>query len=400
MKVTRVEIFDCHVTKNDPQGPQFNPVLLRVHTDEGITGLGEVGLAYGSAAKGAVGILRDFAPFVIGSDPMNVEDCWEKLFRRTYWGMGGGPVVYGGISAYDIALWDIRGKKLNAPIWQLLGGKTNDNLRTYASQIQFGWGDKHFMGTDPEHYAAAAKAALAEGYDSLKVDPLQVGADGYRGYRASLKQHRFGLLYNHEVEMGAARIRAIREAVGPDVSIICEIHSLLGTNSAMQFAKAIEPYDIFYYEEPTNPLNTKSLKKVSEHTRIPVATGERSYTRWGFRDLLENQALGVVQPDVCLVGGITECKKVCDMANLYDATVQIHVCGGPVSTAAALQIEAVIPNFLIHEHHTWALKQCVRELCVNDYQPKNGKFEVPDAPGLGQELNDEVCRSYLVHTIE
>jgi len=215
-----------------------------------------------------------------------------------------------------------------------------------------------------------------------------------------LKQERFGIMRHDDLQMGVERIAAIREAVGPDVDIICEIHSLLGTNSAIQFAKAIEKYNIFYYEEPTNPLNPKAMTKISQNTIIPVSTGERSYTRWGYRELLESQALAVVQPDLCLVGGITEGKKICDYANLYDATVQIHVCGGPVSTAAALHIEAVIPNFIIHEHHTFALKKCVRDLCTNDYQPKNGRFEVPDAPGLGQELNEEVCKEYLAYTFE
>jgi L-alanine-DL-glutamate epimerase-like enolase superfamily enzyme len=142
------------------------------------------------------------------------------------------------------------------------------------------------------------------------------------------------------------------------------------------------------------------MAKVAESTTIPLATGERSYTRWGYRELLEKRVLSVVQPDLCLVGGITEGKKICDYANIYDATVQIHVCGGPVSTAAALQIESVIPNFIIHEHHTFALKQALRELCVNDYQPENSKYKVPDLPGLGQELNEAAVKGYHVMTLK
>jgi galactonate dehydratase len=184
------------------------------------------------------------------------------------------------------------------------------------------------------------------------------------------------------------------------VDIIVEIHSLLGTNSALQFARAIEKYNIFYYEEPVHPMNADAMAKVARGTTIPIATGERSYTRWGYRALLEKQAIAVVQPDLCLTGGITEGKKICDYANLYDATVQIHVCGAPVSTAASLQMEAAIPNFIIHEHHTWALKEGIRELCTNDYQPESGKYKVPDLPGLGQELNEKVVREYLVATMK
>ena len=400
MKITKVEIFDCEVNRRDPSMTRFNPVMVRVHTDEGISGIGEVGLAYGAGAKAAVGILRDFAQFVIGRDPMNVEALWETLFRATYWGAGGGPVIYGGISAYDIALWDIRGQVMGQPIYQLLGGKTNDNLRTYASQLQYGWGSVHVQNVTPEQYADSARAAIAEGYNAVKVDPLQISRDGVKTGTGRLNPKSYGILGYDDVQMGVERIAAIREAVGPSVDIVCEIHSLLGTNSAIQFARAIEPYNIFYYEEPVNPLNSKNFEKISSNTHIPLATGERSYTRWGYRELLEKQTLAVVQPDLCLVGGITEGKKICDMANVYDATVQVHVCGGPVSTAASLHLEAVIPNFIIHEHHTYALKSCIRELCVNDYQPKNGSFKVPDSPGLGQALNEEVVKDYLAYTIE
>ena len=145
-----------------------------------------------------------------------------------------------------------------------------------------------------------------------------------------------------------------------------------------------------YYEEPVNYLNVELQEKVTNRVRIPMAAGERLYTRWGYRQYFEKQTLDVIQPDLCLVGGITEGKKICDYANVYDITVQVHVCGSPISTAAALQVEAVIPNFLIHEHHTYALKNHNRELCIQDYQPEKGQFVTPDLPGLGLDLNDDV----------
>jgi L-alanine-DL-glutamate epimerase-like enolase superfamily enzyme len=141
-------------------------------------------------------------------------------------------------------------------------------------------------------------------------------------------------------------------------------------------------------------MNADNMELVARSQNIPISTGERSYTRWGYREMLEKQALAVIQPDLCLCGGITEGKKICDYANTYDVTVQIHACGGPVTTAAALQLEAVVPNFIIHEHHVHALSPLVRELCKYDYQPVNGRFSVPDLPGLGQELNDEVVMRY------
>jgi L-alanine-DL-glutamate epimerase-like enolase superfamily enzyme len=398
MKITSIDVFDCELGRKYKEMSRFNPVLIRVNTDDGLSGIGEVGLAYGAGAKAGAAIIKDLAPFVIGKDPMKTEAIWENLFRATFWGMSGGPVFYGGMSAIDIALNDIRGKALNAPVYQLLGGKTNDNLRTYASQLQFGWDEKMAILTKPEQYAEAARYAVSQGYDAIKVDPIMITRTDAPDGRREVTQNYFGLMLADQVRMGEERIAAMREAVGPDVDIICEIHSFLGVNAAIQFARAIEKYNIFYYEEPVHPMNADNMAKVAENTTMPVATGERSYTRWGFRPLIEKQALAVVQPDLCLAGGITEGKKICDYANIYDTTVQIHVCGGPVSKAAALQVEAAIPNFIIHEHHTFALKPAIRELCVHDYQPVGGKYKVPDLPGIGQELNEAVVKGYHAYT--
>lgn len=149
-----------------------------------------------------------------------------------------------------------------------------------------------------------------------------------------------------------------------------------------------------YYEESVKPLNASDMAKVAQNVNIPIATGERIYTRWGFRELFERQVVDVIQPDLCLVGGITEGKKICDMANTYDVTVQCHVCGGPVSTAAALHVEAVIPNFIIHEHVGQATMKGNRELVKQEMQPVNGYFDIPDTPGLGIELDDKVIAKY------
>ncbi len=401
MKITSVEVFDCNVRGKDPSLSYFNPVLMRINTDEGISGVGEAGLAYGSGSNAAVGILKDLCPRLIGKDPMNIEAIWENYFRGTFWGMGGGPVFYAGMSAIDIALWDIKGKKLGAPIYQLLGGKTNEKLRTYASQLQFGWGPDQTALFDPKDYAEAAKKAVAEGFDCLKVDPIQFyGTTPEENSLSNPKQSYYGLLKAEDIKRAYSRLKAMRDAVGPDVDIILEIHSLLGTNSAIQLARAVQELNIFYYEEPVHPMNSSAFARVTNNVNMPVATGERSYTRWGYRDLFEKQAVAVIQPDACLAGGITETKKICDYANLYDATVQVHVCGGPVSTAASLHIETAIPNFIIHEHHTIALKKHIIDLCKYDYQPENGYFKAPELPGLGQELNDAVVKEYLAYTIQ
>ncbi|MDR1278876.1 MAG: mandelate racemase/muconate lactonizing enzyme family protein, partial [Treponema sp.] len=161
----------------------------------------------------------------------------------------------------------------------------------------------------------------------------------------------------------------------------------------VQLGRELEKYNIFYYEEPVMPLNAPSMKEVADKVRIPLASGERIYTRWGYRPFYEARSLHVIQPDLCNCGGLSEGKKICDMGHVYDARVQVHVCGGPIATAAALQLEAVIPNFLIHEQHAAALVDENIGLCKYDYQPKNGYFSVPDLPGIGQELSEEAMKT-------
>ncbi len=184
------------------------------------------------------------------------------------------------------------------------------------------------------------------------------------------------------------------------MDIIIEMHSLTDTVAAIQVAQALEDLRIFYYEEPVHPLNIENYAEVKKSTRIPIASGERIYTRQGYRPFFERRLLDVIQPDLCLCGGLSEAKKICDMAWVYDSAVQIHVCGSPISKAAALQIEAAIPNFLIHEHHQRALNPESRATCVYDYQPVDGYYSVPDLPGLGQALTPETIQRCKITTIK
>ncbi len=389
MKITSIEIFRIKADWTAAVN-RLSPVIVRINTDEGISGLGEVGLAFGVGADGGAGYLRNIAEsFLIGVDPMKTEAIWENLFRKTFWALGGGPIVYGGISAVDIACWDIKGKALKMPVYQLLGGKTNERLRTYASQLQFGWDIvKPSPAKTPEEYAEQARKAVAQGYDAVKVNPLMFNEKGVRAHD-TLK-----ILPHEKVKLIYDRIKATREAVGPDVDIILETHALLTETTAIQIGRALEEFNLMYYEESTSPLNPKVMKKVAESVKIPLAGGERLYTRWGFRPFLEDQILAVIQPDLCLAGGISETKKIADYANMYDVQVQAHVCGGPVSTAAALHLEAVIPNFIIHEHVVAATDPGMAALVEQDLQPRNSYFDIPDAPGLGITLNEKVVNRY------
>lgn len=384
MKIKSVEIFDININNPKLTIP-WHPVIARINTDEGISGVGEASLAYGTGHSAAAGMIKNLAEnFLLDTDPMKIEKIWDDFFKKTFWAQGGGPIVFGGMSAIDMALWDIKGKAFNMPVYQMLGGKTNPTLRTYASQIQFGWDDTSQRFSEPRDYADAAIKAVEEGYDCIKVDPIMIGPDGAIDFELT------GILKRDKLDLYYRRLKAVRDAVGDDVDIIIELHSSPSATSAIQLGRIFEEFNCMFLEEPVHYLNPDLHVKVARNVNIPLAAGERIYTRWGYRPYFEKQTLDVIQPDLGLVGGITEGKKVCDYAHVYDITVQAHVCGSPVSTAAALQLEAAIPNFIIHEHHTISLKQANIELCVQNYQPKNGVFEVPDLPGLGIELNDAV----------
>jgi L-alanine-DL-glutamate epimerase-like enolase superfamily enzyme len=395
MKISSVDIIEV---ANDfsSASSKWRPVVVRINTDEGISGFGEVGLAYGVGASAGFGMAKDLARIIIGMDPMKNETIWDKMQKKTFWGQGGGTVVSAGMSGIDIALWDIKGKALNTPVYQLLGGKTRDSIRSYASQLQFGWGegtDKSML-VEPQHYAEAALIAVNEGYDAFKVDPI--GMDDRGKWN---QQNLVGVLPDKTLRLAYNRLKAMREAVGPDVDMIVEMHAFTDTTAAIQFGKMIEELDVFYYEEPVMPLNPKQMKKIAESVNVPIAAGERIYTRWGYRPFFEDGSLDVIQPDICTCGGLTEVKKICDMAHVYDVTVQIHVCGGPISTAAALQVEAAIPNFIIHELHRYALLEPNTKTCKYNYMPVNGMYSVPDLPGLGQELTEETIRTSIIETV-
>lgn len=398
MKITSVDVYDFSKILNYED---CAPICIRINTDAGISGFGEVGLAYGNAHFAGVGIVRDFGKLIIGLDPLNSEAIREKLFRTTFWGMGGGTVISAGMSAIDIALWDIKGKYYHVPVYQMLGGKTNEKLRAYASQIQFDWDKEDKNMITPDQYAEAAKKAMAQGYTAVKVDPVGVAANGHWQRTRQDEDWRLrGQLPKHVLEMVRARLQAIR-ALSDSLDIIIELHAFTDTGTAIQLANYIDDLNIMYYEEPVHPLNPVSMKLIRDNIKIPIASGERIYSRLGYRPFFENRSLSVIQPDVCLCGGIAETKKICDMADTYDVKVQVHVCGGPISQAAALHVETVIPNFLIHEQHSYGIKEGLRATCVHDYLPDNhGDLRVPELPGIGQELTQDTMDRTLVFTVK
>lgn len=398
MKITSVDIIKAFrepslAAETAVGGVPWHPVFVRINTDEGISGFGEIGVAYGNAQNAGFGMGVDLAKCIIGLDPINSEEIWNRLHRLTFWGMGNGGVIMAGVSGIDIALWDIKGKVFHAPVYQLMGGKTNSKLRAYASQLQFDWGKVSRSLITPEEYAEAARKAMADGFTAIKVDPIGFDTKGrWMGWSSR------GILQREQLKTAVNRVAAMREA-GPDLDIIIELHALTDATTSVQLGRELKDLNCFYYEEPTQPLNTALFREINSKLEIPLATGERVYTRWGYRPFFEDRSIGIIQPDLCNTGGLTEGKKICDMAHVYDIGVQVHCCGGPISCAAALQLEAVIPNFVIHELHASALIQDNIDLCKYDYTAKDGCFEVPDRPGIGQELTDEAIAASEVVTV-
>jgi L-alanine-DL-glutamate epimerase-like enolase superfamily enzyme len=385
MKISSVDVIALEKDK----GCLNRSVLCRVNTDDGISGLGEAAVAIGTGAPAAFEQIKDLAPMIIGMDPLCHEVIWEKMFRGSFWAQGNGAIVMAAISAIDIAIWDIKAKAAELPLYKLLGGKQREKLRCYASQLQFGWGVDKFIpfkgaSGDPSYYADMAKKAVEDGFDAIKTNFMRFDKYGnVVPYTACTS-----FMLKDLLRLMEARIKATREAVGPDVDIIMENHAMTDASTAIQIGKMAKDYDIMFLEEPTIPLNPSVMKKIADSIEIPLATGERTYTRWGFLPFLENHCLHVIQPDVGNCGGITEGKKICDMANIYDVSVQTHTCSSPVIVAVSLHLEASIPNFIIHEHHLTNTLPSIVAQCRHNYQPVNGYYEIPEIPGHGQELSD------------
>ena len=381
MKITKVDVFAFNCETQIP----FRPIGCRIYTDEGIYGDGEAALSYGTGASAAFGMVKDLSKLIIGMNPLENEVIWDKLHKTTFWGQAGGPVICAGMSAIDMALWDIKGKFYNAPVYALLGGKRNEKLRCYASQIQQGFGPVHEVKYTPQQYADIAEYCVKElGYDAVKIDFYVFDETGGIVNR----DRRRCKMDPKTLRIATSRLEAVRNRVGEDVDIIIENHSNLDALSAIQLANAAQPYNIFYFEEPNTP-SAKTAKYISENISIPIANGERIFTRWQYLPYFENSSLQVAQPDLGTCGGFTEGKKIADMAHVYDVAFQAHACGSPLSSIAAVHFETALPNFIIHEHHLCFLHQYNIDLCVHDYQPKDGFFTAPDLPGLGNEWSEK-----------
>ncbi len=346
-------------------------LFVRVETEDGVVGWGE-GTNFPSVQPIATAV-RNLSNVVVGESAWDIEKIWNKMYRYLYYnGMGG--VVLAAISGIDTAFYDIVGKKLGVPVYKLLGGLAQQKLRIYAN----GWIEG--VPRTPEALAARTKELVAKGYSGCKFDPFTT---------TPLNRE----VTQPELRSAVAQVRAVREAGGPDYDIAIDVHARWNTKSTIEIIRALEPYRLFFYEEAVPPENIAAMVEVQRSVNVPLATGERIFSRHGFRELLERQAVRIIQPDIARTGGITEFKKIAAMADTYYIPVAPHNPNGPICTIASIHACLSIPNFLILEFFE-PDEAVFREMVVGGLRRDKEAVYPVNAPGLGVNITDEFLRKY------
>jgi galactonate dehydratase len=365
---------------------KLHPVVVELVTDDGIAGIGEAAVAYGLGGTAAAGMLKDLGErMIVGSDPARIESLWSEMYEHSFWAKGGGPIVFAAISAIEQALWDIKGKALGVPVFELLGGRTRDRVPVYAN----GW---YGAAQTPAQLADAAERPLRDGYRALKCYPLATMTENGLRHVSARSVHRTF------ANLAFEKVKALPAAVGPDVELMLDLSGGLTTAETIRLCRRFEELDIAWIEEPADPFDSAALKKISEHVNIPVAVGERLYTRHGFRKVFETLAADIVQPDVGNTGGIMEAKKIAAMAEAYNMLVAPHNCGSSLATAASLQLSASIANLMTLEIYPYFPERPgYVQLLENppEERIRDGFVEVQQDPGLGAVLAHDRAAPFL-----
>lgn len=381
MKITGASIYLVRIDGR-------HPVIVELTSDDGVSGLGEAAIAYGSGETAAAGMIKDLLEgIVLGQDPLRTEAIWSEMYDHSFWAKRGGPIVFAGISAIEMALWDIKGKALGLPVYELMGGKVRDHVRLYAN----GWS---FRAHSAHEFAAAAERVLRDGYTALKLYPL---ANPVSGNAHGMIRHVSQRAVDREaMDLAVARVAAVREAIGPKIELMVDMSGELTTDAIITLGRRLEEYDIAWFEEPVDPFDPDGMRQVADAVRIPLAAGERLYTRYDFRRLLELRAVQIVQPDVGNTGGLFETKKIAAMAEAYNLRVAPHLCAGPIATAATLQLDATLTNFMIQELYPYRVRE---HFALVDRAPelevRDGHLAIPDRPGFGVELDRARVKPFL-----
>jgi len=343
-------------------------LFLKVTTDTGLSGWGEP-IVEGRADSVAA-CVNELREYLIGKDPLCSEDHWQVMYRSYFY--RGGPESMSAISGIDQALWDIKGKHLGVPVYEMLGGACRTKLRVYT------W----IGGDRPSDLIASAAERIAQGFDAVKMNATEE-----LHYIDSFKK----------IQTVADRVGALRDAYGYDIDIAIDFHGRVHKPMAKALVKALEPFKLFFIEEPILPQNNEALRDIALHTSAPIATGERMYSRWDFKDILHDGYVDILQPDLSHAGGISECKKIASMAEAYDIAIAPHCPLGPIALAACVQLDACTPNAVIQEqsigiHYNKGndMLDYLKDPAVFTY--KNGYITIPDKPGLGIEIDEEKVR--------
>lgn len=377
-----MKITDVVVHAVAPMGPdelvpgvRLGWVFVEVHTDEGLTGVGECS---NWPAKGDVLIahtIRTVKDALIGRDPAHIERIWHELFGRfTYLGNRG--LVTSVISGIDQALWDIQGKALDRPVHDLLGGPVRDDVLLYS----------HPWGATTDEVLASCRSLLADGYDAIKHDPFVEMVPRLTDYRG-------GQISRRGVHAGAEVIAAMRDVVGPDVEILIDGHGNFNVATALQCIRAVEPYDITWFEEPVPPASLAALRQIRAQTDMDLCVGERLFTRWDFAPVLAEGLANYLMPDVCWTGGISELKKIATLAETYFVPVSPHGAQGPVQIIAGGHVMLTVPNFYRMEiNSSWL--DLFNQAIHPALDIRDGRLHLPAAPGLGIELDHDFLAAH------
>ncbi|WP_128904542.1 galactonate dehydratase [Halorubrum amylolyticum] len=352
-------------------------LFLRVEAADGTVGWGEP-VVEGRSKTVRTAVEELFDTYLLGEDPDRIEDHWQTMYRGGFY--RGGPVLMSAIAGIDQALWDIKGKRLDVPVYELLGGAARDRIRVY----QWIGGDR------PSDVAEQAREQVEAGFTALKMN-------------ATEEIERID--DPATVDAAATRLREVREAVGDEVGIGVDFHGRVSKPMAKRLVEALEPYDPMFVEEPVLSGHNDSLPGIAAHTTTPIATGERMYSRWDFKEVFEDGAVDVIQPDLSHAGGITEVKKIAAMAEAYDVAMAPHCPLGPIALASCLQVDACSPNAFIqeqslniHYNETSDVLDYLADPSVFDYE--DGYVQIPDSPGLGVEIDEDHVREQAEEDVD
>jgi galactonate dehydratase len=372
MKVTHVKHFLIH-----PFTPQSgmiggkNWLLVKIETDEGISGWGECYTQI-ERDRNVARHVADLSPYLVGWDPFQIKHFTQWAYND-FAGRRGSMDLYSAVSGIEHAMWDVVGKNLNTPVYNLLGGACRDRIRVYVN----GW----YHGVrKPEEFASKAQEMVKMGVTALKFDP----------FPGPLRFH----ISREDEEIAVESVRAIREAVGSGVDLLIEVHRRLAPMHAVRVARKMEKFDLFWYEEPVPSENLDALAEVRRAIGQPVVTGEALYTKAGFREVLEKRAADILNPDVANCGGILELKEIAAMAEPYYVAISPHNYNSTtMALAATVQVGALIPNFLITEYFL-NFAETGNKISVNPFKVEEGYIKIPSGPGLGLEINEEAIADY------